>query len=382
MSESQLGPLDGFAVVDPAVRPADTGGVDPPARLTLDYVAGCVDVHDQGQCGWCALHATTAMIEAELCRVGRPGQLSQPHLAWAGGWRPAQEDSAPECAGGWFITDALRAMDATRIVNWTIWPFTASEKPPSVSYNAPRRRPSDAVLQHDGMYSVHPADIFAVSPKNVGALKAALASGHTVAYDLGVFDRAGWDRGEPERGHIHTPDPLPAAPRAYHAVLIVGYSDNAPELDGTPDFSHGGGSFRFLNSWGSGFGYELDGASPSGYGWIDYDVIEAAGRGGVFMAGVDVHDPGPASATNLDDDCRNLCIASALCGVPGDYDQCVTGCTGEFGAPDNSCGPFNAAEVSCYWQYQAANGCAGTLTGQDLACVNQIAAADECASQF
>ena len=48
----------------------------------VDYLDGCLVVHDQGDSGWCALHAVAAAHEALHCQRGEQASVSPPHIKY------------------------------------------------------------------------------------------------------------------------------------------------------------------------------------------------------------------------------------------------------------------------------------------------------------
>ena len=271
---------------------------------------GCLDVHDQGQCGWCVAHATTAAMEALLCRGAWPYErISEPHLWYLG------SGQAPfgGCEGGWQVSAAFGILAeeteaGNDLVPGSIWPFEADANAMNES------RPADQQLQDDGRYGASESQIGEVSFGDVEAIKSALAEGHDVVYSVPVFKDTGWSCWEdfwaclqfwsnPE-GTIDIPDPAPPGMcrcsceedgedctecpeedhclRGYHAILVVGYDDAED------------GRFQFLNSWGDGWG-------DGGYGTISYDMISEYGRGGRFLSQVEVDAGDDDDATGDDD---------------------------------------------------------------------------------
>ncbi|MDD3024255.1 MAG: Ser-Thr-rich GPI-anchored membrane family protein [Syntrophomonadaceae bacterium] len=54
-----------------------------------------------------------------------------------------------------------------------------------------------------------------------------------------------------------------------HGICLVGYDDNHITADGS-------GAYKFINSWGSGWGH-------SGYGWISYQYLQKYGSGAMVL---------------------------------------------------------------------------------------------------
>jgi len=70
--------------------------------------------------------------------------------------------------------------------------------------------------------------------------------------------------------------------RFAHAITVVGYDDNRPYDDGTGTQY---GAFRFVNSWGTGWGLD-------GYGWVAYELLlEEPNREAITMVDGDDYVP-------------------------------------------------------------------------------------------
>jgi len=241
-------------------------------RATL---SGCLTIHSQGSCGWCVAHATTASLEAMLCSQALAYQrISEPHL-----WSLGRETSGSfsDCEGGWYLGSAYSTLTASTaagqlLVGFKHWPYIDDVK----QMNADR--PAAAALKVYGRYGAKPAVQGSVWGKDVGGLKAALASGANVGYSVPTFKGTGWSYGDKSFGKIGLPQPAPAGDcecetcpgephclDGYHAILIVGYDDAD------------GGWFEFVNSWGEWWG-------DSGYGKLSYDFIASHGNGGQYVS--------------------------------------------------------------------------------------------------
>lgn len=91
-------------------------------------------------------------------------------------------------------------------------------------------------------------------------IKRALQFG-PVVMGANVYWDAGWSGGwsEGPEGEINLSDVSWPYPDGRHAICIVGYDDRHPTKDGL-------GAFKFINSWGTDWGY-------GGYGWMSYDYV-------------------------------------------------------------------------------------------------------------
>ena len=235
------------------------------------YLDGCIEVHSQGSCGWCTAHATTAALEAMLCKGQHPyRRISEPHLWWLGKERGTFKD----CEGGWLISSAFKNLGTMTdagfmLVRGKLWPYTDDVDQMN------KDKPADAALYKYGEHGAHASEVGSVPSKSVAALKQALAAGYNVVYSVPTFHGVGWKWWDSTFGDISAPSPpppnlctcddCPKEPRClsgYHAILITGYDESASR-------------FLFLNSWGSYWGHQ-------GYGTIDYATISSYGSGGRY----------------------------------------------------------------------------------------------------
>lgn len=96
-----------------------------------------------------------------------------------------------------------------------------------------------------------------ITSNSTDALKDSLQSGPIQAASL-VYWGTGWD----QSGDIAYSDleSSQATLAGVHSICMVGYDDSHVTGDGT-------GAFKFLNSWGTGWGH-------NGYGWISYKYAQ------------------------------------------------------------------------------------------------------------
>lgn len=86
-------------------------------------------------------------------------------------------------------------------------------------------------------------------------LKAALTN-TPLQTGVYVYWKTGWD----STGDINAVDLAKGTYAGSHSIILVGYDDNHITADGT-------GAFKFINSWGTGWG-------KGGYGWISYTYAQ------------------------------------------------------------------------------------------------------------
>jgi len=293
-------------IYDSARAPAPIKSAFPESLpLKVDALAylnkTCPTVHDQGKCGWTVPHSVTVAMEAEYCRVnGAEVLLSPPHL-WYAGAKKVQD-----CSGEWDLLTAVKTASANYLVASTVWPYDEDASKMAGT------RPSDTTLLGKGQQQIK--SYHSVEPASVVNLKTAVSKGYNVIYVVPVFQGMGWSKpcsGQTwSKGDVSWKKPGPGEPRCtpsskvckkpdysddlkrcrcessadcprglscvagrcadgWQAVLVIGY-DNAK-----------GGWFKFKNSWSNGWG-------DKGYGRLSYDMVRAAGQGGLFPSGLNL----------------------------------------------------------------------------------------------
>jgi hypothetical protein len=234
-----------------------------PTRVDLreDYLAGCLQVRNQGECGWCVGNASAAALDALYCAEGcPPPRVSMPHL-----WATGHDGAIGDCGPGWWVHEGLGATTTTPLVGETDWAFTGGSR------GMNETRPGPADLRMDGRYRatgysmivdpntqpflnrleglpfVGPVIAPLVTQMKVDRIKRALASGRAVVVASGLCWSEGWDSGagtlDAPMGPCGpmNPDGTQADYDGHHAYTIVGYDEAT-------------GEFLALNSWGTGWG--------------------------------------------------------------------------------------------------------------------------------
>lgn len=218
--------------------------VDPnfqgPLEQTVDLrsrgLDGCLQVRNQGECGWCTAHAVGAALDSLYCAEGcPPPRVSMPHL-WESGHGGAI--GAGDCTPGWGTEDGLRAASgSTPLVGESTWPYSGTPR------SMDSGRPSD--LTTGPRYGATGYGTVGVThdAAQLESMKRTLASGRVLVVWSGVCFNNGWTGGT---ATIQAPTGNCAADGTsqydgYHAYTIVGYDDTTME-------------FIALNSWGEGWG--------------------------------------------------------------------------------------------------------------------------------
>jgi hypothetical protein len=279
MSEPQIASESSSGAKTSALKlppPATTYSTLPVSVDHRTYLKGCIEVHSQGQCGWCTAHSTTAALEAMLCKDKQTyRRISEPHLWWLG----KERGEFKQCKGGWHISSAFTNLGSMTdqgflLARGSIWPYSPNLEQMNEA------KPTNAELKLYGQYGASKGKIYSIPSKSVISLKTALASGYNVVYSVATFKDTGWKYWDDDYGAIVAPSPAPKnkckcedCPNekhcltGHHAILFVGYDDAD------------GGWFYFLNSWGKWWG-------NGGFGKIAYDVISNYGYGGRYATAI------------------------------------------------------------------------------------------------
>ncbi|MBX7197320.1 MAG: hypothetical protein K1X94_35040 [Sandaracinaceae bacterium] len=208
----------------------------PPQVDLRDRLRGCLEVRSQGECGWCAGHASAAALVALACAEGcGPARVSMPHL-----WSTGRGGPIGDCGPGMYLPVALRAATATPLVRESDWAYGAGRRAmestrPSGETLAERGRlrAESAVIIRDGLPGT------GMTATELDQVRRALASGRVVAVSGALCLSQGWGSGTTV---IDAPTGACAMRAdAYHAWVLVGYDDTT-------------GQYIGLNSWGTGWG--------------------------------------------------------------------------------------------------------------------------------
>ncbi|MBI4453758.1 hypothetical protein HY636_03890 [Candidatus Woesearchaeota archaeon] len=232
----------------------------------------CPKVHDQGQCGWCTPHATTAAMETMECKDKTMERISEPHLWFLGG------GDVDNCEGGWYIEDAMETAKNNKIVPNKLWPYSSTTK-------MSKTKPTDKTLVKEGKYLID--DYVSLDKENFQSIKVALAEGYNVVCSIPILCDTGWyyynTKGNADKnvGNIIAPSKdiqmcvdegkefksceesgKTFCLSGYHAVLLVGYDETTKQ-------------FLLRNSWS-------DGWADKGYSNISYDYIKNFGDSFIY----------------------------------------------------------------------------------------------------
>ena len=372
-ASQEAAPLETSAAALEVVRQAL--GNEPDDIDLLDTAHGCssLPISDQDSMGWCVAHAVAGAMELRGCLEdgGLAAELSEPHLWLLGdGYRKGADalglDSQNKCPGGWYISTAVEHATAEFLVTAETWPpasDSASDLSDCAALTGSKAR-SDCACEHNvdeikqsGVDLAASADSLtaalyangvrrivssnAIGAGDVDAVRAAIAQEYPVAYAFWVLKSAGWSGTSTS---IQVPDDPPPSDsfgnpvsckdsthdhcsRGGHAIVLVGYDEDTRR-------------FRLLNSWGDD--WKGDGTS-----WVDYDYLEAYGKGGRSITKTTCRAEGCAGSAGpdcpADKDCGGReCgpdpVCGASCGTCSGNDECVNGgCFSGGGGPGDPC---------------------------------------------
>jgi hypothetical protein len=277
--------LDGSGVGRAMGALRDTPPSPLPGRVDhrTQYLNGCMTVSNQQACGWCVVHAATALLEALHCSKGCDvPELSESHLR-SNSFGGAAFGS---CSEGWFTDTALQTLVDAPIVDAETWPYVSNGRGLNVA------RPSDAELRARAVHQ--PTGWHNVDLADLETVKRELASEREIIIAVPVYYRNGMDGRDDWNSDVANvrvpPTETPCACGAgcmdamclggYHAIALVGYDDATRE-------------FTFVNSWGRGWGSD-------GYGRMSYDFLTTYGSGGAALDDVKTSIPGNACSDDLD----------------------------------------------------------------------------------
>lgn len=222
------------ARVESLLSPTFEGPLEPSVDLRSGALAGCLQVRNQGECGWCVAHAVGSALDALHCAEGCPAsRVSMPHL-----WESGHTGSLGDCQSGWQIEPAMDAATMP-LVSESVWPYSGTPR------SMDSTRPSAEAMMMDPRYAATGRGSISAShdAAQLEAMKRAIASGRMLVVSSGVCFNNGW-----ANGNTTIPAPMGNCAQdgtsqydGYHAWTIVGYDDTTME-------------FIALNSWGENWG--------------------------------------------------------------------------------------------------------------------------------
>jgi C1A family cysteine protease len=188
-------------------------------------------VRNQGSRGTCVSFALTAMHEFYRRQSGTAQDFSEQFLYH----KIKQMDGAPGTCGTWAVKGA-QVISNVGECRESIWPYN-----PNLPCNNNGVMPGNAMGDAAG----YKLPTIVLNPKDVGAIKNALAGGSVCEFSIPVYNS--WYQSAATRLSGRITMRLGSEPYVGgHAMCLIGYQDDAS--------SPGGGFFMLRNSWGPTWG--------------------------------------------------------------------------------------------------------------------------------
>lgn len=288
------------AAVEPLTDPNFSGPLEASVDLRSRTLDGCLQVRNQGECGWCVAHAVGEALDALYCAEGcPPPRVSLPAL-WEQGHMGAIADN--DCVPGWQNADALAAASSgTPLPSEDTWAYSGTPRSMEGS------RPGDDTLAMDPRYGATGSGSVTIThdATQLDQMKRVLSSGRILVVSSGVCFNNGWTSGAMT---IQAPMGNCAANGmdqydGYHAYTIVGYDDAAME-------------FIALNSWGQAWG-------QGGYMRLSYGFAQSELNDVGYLDQIDRTHGGCAMPTTTTTTAANRCAALTNCSSCAATSGCV-----------------------------------------------------------
>jgi hypothetical protein len=249
---------------------------DTPVALpaSVNHAKAMPPVRQQGSRGTCVAHALTAAHEHWRIASGMPVDLSEQFLYH----QIKQIDGSPNSCGTWQVKGA-QVLARIGECREAVWAYN-----PTPPCNNNGTQPATAMADA-AKYKIQPV---VLQPKDVMAIKSALAAGACVGFSIAVYNSWYQSQYTTKTGRINMR--VGQEPSAGgHAMCLIGYQDDASQP--------GGGFFILRNSWGTGWG----GQCPygAGNGTIPYAYLANEGWEAVAM-------PPPRRRLIRPDDWKNI----------------------------------------------------------------------------
>ena len=212
-------------------------------------------IRQQGGRGTCVGFSMTAMHEFYRNQSGTPQDFSEQFLYH----QTKQIDGNPAACGTWAVK-AAQVLAGKGQCREAVWPYN-----PNPPCNNNGVQPGNALADAAG-FKLQP---IVLNPKDVNAIKSALASGCVCEFSIPVYNS--WYQSSATRQTGRITMRLPGEQSAGgHAMCLIGYQD-----DGT---TPGGGFFILRNSWGLVWGSQCPYGAGNGtipYAYLANDGWEA-----------------------------------------------------------------------------------------------------------
>lgn len=329
------------ASVQPLTDPDLSGMLPTSVDLRTTILNGCIQMRNQGECGWCTVHAVGNALDALYCAEGcGPTRVSMPALWYSG---HGNQLGALDCDTGWGLDQGIQAVTSSPSVAESVWPFSGSIR------SMLDAQPSDLTQDPRTMAMGSTPIAITNDDAELDAMKHVLASNRAVVVWSGVCPNSEWRDGS---STIHSPtSDCSDADRGYHAYNLVGFDDTTQE-------------FLALNSWGTSWG-------QAGYMHISYEWVRTEILGAYYLSQID-RSHGACAAPDMMTTATTRCGAIQGCDACTSTSGCVF-CDGNCVAADaahgcqntvldpsvcplpiNNCGIHNdcgdcAADPACAW---------------------------------
>ncbi len=214
------------------------------SAAAIDWSANMPTPGDQGQQGSCVAWSTGYNYKSYQEQVQHDWGLGTTHDLFSPAYIYNQIDGGQD--NGAAISDALNLLVNQGCDTLDDMPYNDQDcttQPTSEQRQRASYFPSQSWTP-----------IFQNTP-DIDDMKSALSNGPIVA-GTSVYWSAGWETS----GNIAQSD-VSGSSAGGHAICIVGYDDSHQTDDGS-------GAFKFINSWGTGWG------NYGGYGWISYSYAQ------------------------------------------------------------------------------------------------------------
>lgn len=216
---------------------------------SVNLIGRMPPIRNQGSRGTCVAFTLTAAHDyATRLPNGQPNNFSEQHLYY----ETKLIDGAPNSCGTWQAKAAIALANRGQCLE-SIWPYN-----PNPPCNNHGRLPANA--RTNGLK--YKFQLVAVAPRNVQAIKTALAARKPVGISIPVYNS--WYQSAETRRTGRLNMRIGSEPSVGgHAVCLVGYQDAASWP--------GGGYFILRNSWATSWGYQCP--YGAGYGTIPYQYV-------------------------------------------------------------------------------------------------------------
>jgi len=237
---------------------AEAPAAEAPVSLpsSVNHAPSMQPIQNQGRRGTCVAFSTTALHEYYSTVAGANLKSSEQFLYE----ETKRIDGHPEQCGTW-VAYAVRVLANLGQCRALVWPYT-----PNLPCNHNGTEPANARADAT-KYRCQPTMI--ANPRDVAAIKAALAANSNVAFSIPVYNS--WDRSKATAISGRITMRLGNEPSVGgHSMCLLAYQDD-------PN-SPGGGYFILRNSWGNVFGQRCPYGVGNGtipYQYIANDAWEA-----------------------------------------------------------------------------------------------------------